>query len=53
LRTQGISERQAAKQLNVPRTTGHDHGIGHLVLSVLSYSALWRTEGRWRYVDGR
>ena len=32
---------------------GPDHGSGHLVLSVLSYSALWRTEGRWRYVDGR
>ena len=35
------------------RFFGPDHGIGHLVLSVLSYSALWRTEGRCRYVDGR
>src|SRR5215510_5682904 len=33
--------------------SGYDHGIGHLVLSILSYSVLWRTEGRCRYVDGR
>lgn len=59
LEAQGFSLRQAAQALEVPRSTlgawraGPDHGIGHLVLSVLSYSALWRTEWRWRYVDGR
>lgn len=30
---------------------GLDHGIGHPILSGLSYSSPWWTEGRWRYLN--
>jgi len=39
--------------LSVAAVDAPDHRVGHLVLSVLSPSALWRTEGRWQYVDRR
>jgi hypothetical protein len=39
--------------LSVAAVDAPDHRVGPLVLSVLSSSALWRTEGRWQYVDGR